>query len=117
MPSAEQYQHGDSEADKAGCFGERKAEKQRPALAGGGGRIAQRAREEVPEYVANADACAAERDRRYAGANHLCCFNFHLRSPSRVGLNGSVIDVQSVIEIETGEQREYIGLKAGDQKL
>ena len=58
--STEQNEHGNGKADEARGFCECKAEEQRAALAGGGGWIAQRARQVVSEDCADTNASATE---------------------------------------------------------
>ena len=69
--------HLRSGAEQARRFAEREAEQQVAVLARRRAGIAQRARQEVAENVADADAGAQQGERGETGADELGCFSFH----------------------------------------
>src|SRR2546430_185168 len=68
----EQDDQRDDQAEQAGSLAQRKAQEQVGSLAGGGARIAQRARQIAAEHVANADAGTDQGDTGNACTDHFC---------------------------------------------
>src|SRR5437870_11987082 len=69
--SGEEQQEGDQQGEDAQRLGDGEAEDQAAELAVGGGRVAQRALQELAEQVADADGGSSRADGGEAGADEL----------------------------------------------
>ncbi len=81
--------------------------------------------QEVAEDVADADAGADHAEGREAGADLFSCFRVHLSSKScgewlkEEGRLASVAvaEVDHIVEVDAGQNREHEGLQEGHQEL
>src|SRR5476651_554541 len=96
----EQDHEGDDEREQRHGFREREAQEHVAEHARGSFRVAQRARDEAAEDVADADAHARESDGGEAGADELGCRSVH----------GSVLSsVESWLKLESGAVSDSCG--------
>ena len=109
----EQDHEGDDQREQRHGFGEREAQQHVAEHAGRGLGVAQRARHEAAEDVADADADAGEGDGGEAGADELGCRSVHCTK----SLSSIVRQMDGVVEIEAGQDREDVGLQEGDQQF
>ena len=121
----EEQDEGDDEAEDAETFRERRADERAGELAVGRRRVAQGAREEVAEDVADAHGGEAHADAGEAGAEELESSRIHrdlLEVSDREGREDErapdlVARVQRVVEVDAGQDREDVGLQEGDEEL
>src|SRR5260370_40404616 len=113
----EEDQEGDGEAEEAGCLGQCEAKKRKGLHLPLGSRIARDRGDERREYIADADTGTHEGDAGEAGPDHFGGSEIHVTFRWLRVRRSASVQVNRLVEIETGQYREHVGLQYRHQEF
>ena len=122
--SSEDNDQRHDQSEKCDGFHQREAQHGHGEDLAAGGGVATNGCNEGCENPSNADTWANHADNSETGTNHLCSFEFHIVSSpfEKFGVDVSrlrpgSVQIQGVLDVQAGQDREYIGLQECDENF